>query len=212
MENLTSIIEAIIFASGNAVPLSLVAEKLNVTKKEIDQAIEELKEKYNDEGGQILLLFNGKAQFSTNPLFKDSVSAVLNQIKEKELTKAILECAAIIAYKQPITRTELEAIRGVSSDYAIRTLLELQMIEPVGRKDAIGKPVLYGTTDTFLKRFKLNSLSDLPDYDVLMESLRLSDDDESYLYAKDEYTPEESEEVPDFLKDIPSDKMVKIDE
>lgn len=210
MENLTNIIEAIIFASGNAVPLSLVAEKLNVTKKDIDKSIEELKEKYSDEGGQILLLFNGKAQFSTNPLFKDSVSAVLNQIKEKELTKAILECAAIIAYKQPITRTELEAIRGVSSDYAIRTLLELQMIEPVGRKDAVGKPVLYGTTDTFLKRFKLNSLSDLPDYDVLMESLKLSDDEESYLYAKDEYVPDN--EVPDFLKDLSAEDMVKIGE
>lgn len=212
MQNLTSIIEAILFASGNAVPLSLVAEKLNVTKQEIDCAIEELKEKYNDEGGQILLLFNGKAQFSTNPLFKDSVSAVLNQIKEKELTKAILECAAIIAYKQPITRTELEVIRGVSSDYAIRTLLELQMIEPVGRKDAVGKPVLYGTTDTFLKRFKLNSLSDLPDYDDLMQSLKLSDDDESYLYAKEEYVPEEHEEIPDFLKDIDASNLVKIDE
>ena len=209
---MTSIIEAILFASGNAVPLSLVAEKLNVTKQEIDCAIEELKEKYNDEGGQILLLFNGKAQFSTNPLFKDSVSAVLNQIKEKELTKAILECAAIIAYKQPITRTELEVIRGVSSDYAIRTLLELQMIEPVGRKDAVGKPVLYGTTDTFLKRFKLNSLSDLPDYDDLMQSLKLSDDDESYLYAKEEYVPEEHEEIPDFLKDIDASNLVKIDE
>lgn len=208
MEKLTSTIEAILFASGNAVPLSLLAEKLGVTKKEIDASIEQLKQKYDDEGGQLLLLFNGKAQFSTNPLFKDSVSAVLNQIKEKEFTKAILECAAIVAYKQPITRTELEAIRGVSSDYAVRTLLELQMIEPVGRKDAVGKPILYGTTDNFLKRFRLKSLSDLPDYDALMESLKLDEEDESYLYAKENYVPEET---PDFLQDLSKDELIKIE-
>lgn len=208
MEKLTSTIEAILFASGNAVPLSLLAEKLGVTKREIDASIEQLKQKYDDEGGQLLLLFNGKAQFSTNPLFKDSVSAVLNQIKEKEFTKAILECAAIVAYKQPITRTELEAIRGVSSDYAVRTLLELQMIEPVGRKDAVGKPILYGTTDNFLKRFRLKSLSDLPDYDALMESLKLDEEDESYLYAKEDYAPEET---PDFLQDLSKDELIKIE-
>lgn len=189
-------------------PLSLLAEKLGVTKREIDASIEQLKQKYDDEGGQLLLLFNGKAQFSTNPLFKDSVSAVLNQIKEKEFTKAILECAAIVAYKQPITRTELEAIRGVSSDYAVRTLLELQMIEPVGRKDAVGKPILYGTTDNFLKRFRLKSLSDLPDYDALMESLKLDEEDESYLYAKEDYAPEET---PDFLQDLSKDELIKIE-
>lgn len=205
---MTSTIEAILFASGNAVPLSLLAEKLGVTKREIDASIEQLKQKYDDEGGQLLLLFNGKAQFSTNPLFKDSVSAVLNQIKEKEFTKAILECAAIVAYKQPITRTELEAIRGVSSDYAVRTLLELQMIEPVGRKDAVGKPILYGTTDNFLKRFRLKSLSDLPDYDALMESLKLDEEDESYLYAKEDYAPEET---PDFLQDLSKDELIKIE-
>ena len=208
MEKLTSTIEAILFASGNAVPLSLLAEKLGVSKKEIDASIEQLKQKYDDEGGQLLLLFNGKAQFSTNPLFKDSVSAVLNQIKEKEFTKAILECAAIVAYKQPITRTELEAIRGVSSDYAVRTLLELQMIEPVGRKDAVGKPILYGTTDNLLKRFRLKSLSDLPDYDALMESLKLDEEDESYLYAKENYVPEET---PDFLQDLSKDELIKIE-
>lgn len=211
MNNLTNIIEAILFASGNAVPLSLIAEKLGVSKKEVDAAVEELKEKHGDESGQLLLLFNGKAQFSTNPIYKDYVSAVLNPIKEKEFTKTILECAAIIAYKQPITRTELEAIRGVSSDYAIRTLLELQMIEPCGRKDAVGKPVLYATTDNFLKRFRLNSLNDLPDYDTLMQSIRLEEDEDSYLYAKEDYVPEQTEEIPDFLKDLGAEDLIKID-
>lgn len=189
----------------------MIAEKLGVSKKEVDGAIEELKASHGDESGQLLLLFNGKAQFSTNPLYKDYVSAVLNPIKEKEFTRTILECAAIIAYKQPITRTELEAIRGVSSDYAIRTLLELHMIEPCGRKDAVGKPVLYATTDNFLKRFRLSSLSDLPDYDTLMQSIRLEEDENSYLYAKEDYVPEQPEEIPDFLKDLSADDLIKID-
>ncbi|MGN1234830.1 MAG: SMC-Scp complex subunit ScpB, partial [Christensenellaceae bacterium] len=144
------------------------------------------------------------------------VSAVLNPIKEKEFTKTILECAAIIAYKQPITKAELEAIRGVSSDYAIRTLLELEMIEVQGRKDAVGKPILYGTTDNFLKRFRLTSLEELPDYETLMQSIHLSNDEETYLYAKEDFDPaasteeENKEELPDFLKDLGEEALIRI--
>ena len=101
------------------------------------------------------------------------MAEVLNPIKEKALTKAVLETAAIIAYKQPITRLEIEQVRGVNSDYAINNLLENKLIDVVGRKDAIGKPLLFGTTDEFLKRFSMNSLSDLPDYDELMERIEV---------------------------------------
>ena len=200
MNNLTNIIEGIAFASGEAVPVKYIVEKLGCSVAEVNAAISKLKEKYTDESGVRLLTFNGKIQFATNPAYKQEISDVLAKIKEKELTKTILECVALIAYKQPVTKGELEELRGVNCDYAIHTLLELEMIEPCGRKDAIGKPILYATTDIFLKRFGLNSIDELPDYDELMAQIAelndaiLKEDDANYLYKKDEYTPEDEEE------------------
>lgn len=197
MKNLTNIIEGIAFASGEAVPVKYIVEKLGCSVAEVNAAISQLKEKYTEESGIHLLTFNGKIQFASNPAYKQEISDVLAKIKEKELTKTILECIALIAYKQPVTKGELEELRGVNCDYAVHTLLELGMIEPCGRKDAIGKPILYATTDVFLKRFGLNSIDELPDYDDLMAQIAelndtiLKDDDANYLYKKDEYTGEE---------------------
>jgi segregation and condensation protein B len=200
VNNLTNIIEGIVFASGEAVQVKYIVEKLNCTLKQVNTAIDELKQKYSEDSGIQLLTFNGKLQFATNPKYKEYISAVLTPIKEKEFTRTILECAALIAYKQPVTKGELEEIRQVSCDYAIHTLLELNMIVPCGRKDAVGKPILYATTDNFLKRFKLNSIDELPDYDELMQQIAelnssiLDEEDSNYLYHKDEYV--ESEETP----------------
>lgn len=237
MEKLTNIIEAILFASGDAVPIDLLREKLEVTKRQADDAIAKLEKKYTGECGIRLLHFNHKVQLATNPDYKDPVSLVLTPIREKEFTRTILECAAIIAYKQPITRTELENVRGVNSDYAITTLMGLDMIYPCGRKDTPGKPVQYATTDNFLKRFKLKALSELPDYEELMRRIAemtaiSAPSDSNYLYEKDVYDPnadpelmeesaaepveetasentDSSFELPDFLKDIEED-IVKI--
>lgn len=197
MNNLTNIIEAITFASGDAVQVKFIIEKLGCSLKEVNASIDELKSKYSGDSGIQLLTFNGKIQFATNPAYKQQISDVLQPIKEKEFTKTILECAALIAYKQPVTKGELEEIRQVSCDYAIHTLLDLDMIVPCGRKDAVGKPILYATTDNFLKRFKLNSIDELPDYDELMAQIAeinssiLDEDDSNYLYHKDEYSEEE---------------------
>lgn len=192
LENLSNILESVLFAAGNPVPTAVIAEKLGVSEAEIRKAAEELRARYGEHGGLRLLVFNKKLQLSSNPAYKDHVSAVLNPIKEREFTKTILECAAIIAYKQPITKGELEALRGLNCDYAIHTLLDLKMIEPVGRKDAVGRPILYATTDNFLKRFRLNSIADLPDYDTLMESIAKlhGDEPDSYLYANNVYVDE----------------------
>ncbi len=199
-----NIIEAILFASGEAIEEDMFREKLQVSKIEMDKAIRKLEAKYSGENGIHLLNFNHKLQLATNPEYKEAIASVLTPIREKEFTATILECAAIIAYKQPITRTELEKIRnGRSSDYAITTLMTLDMIEPVGRKDSPGKPVLYGTSDSFLKRFKLKSIKDLPDYEEFLqklaeisswESLKPADD-EGYLYEKDVYNPDEDEDA-----------------
>lgn len=209
MEKLTNIIEAILFASGKSVPLEDIAEKLGATMGEVRKSLAELKQKYDEESGIQLLEFNRKAQLASNPLYKDGVAAVLNPIREKELTRTILECAAIIAYKQPITRTEIELLRGLNSDYAVNALLELNLIYRCGRKDAVGHPVLFATTDEFLKRFKLNSLEDLPDYETLMAAITRPDEDrDNYLYAREEYTESDSDE-PDKLQKAESSEEKK---
>ena len=230
-EKLTNIIESIAFVSGNPIAIRDIAEKLEVEEKEIVSAVKKLQQKYC---GLQLLMFNKKIQFASNPEYADEVSSVLNPIKERELSRSMLEAAAIIAYKQPVTRMDLEEIRG-NSEYAVQKLLELKVIEPVGRKDAVGKPILYGTTDEFLKRFQISSLDELPDYEELLDRIAqihgtVNDDD--YLYSRDEYVEEtspsnvteavekiqkkeedfelppiEDEEVPDFLKDEKIEKI-----
>lgn len=218
METLASIIESILFVSGNEVAISDISDKLGVSDEEVLLTARELQNKYDLEmSGINLLIFNNKLQFCSNPANGLSVETVLNPIKERELSKSMLETAAIIAYKQPVTRTELDQIRGVNSDYALQSLMKLEVVEVVGRKDAIGKPLLYGTTDKFLKRFQISSLDELPDINELMKKIRLmngGDSDDNYLFRKDvydetadpDYVPESSEEerededVPDFLK------------
>jgi len=112
---------------------------------------------------------------------------------------------AIIAYKQPITKPEVEQVRGVDSGYAIQILLDFKLIEVVGRKDAIGKPLLYGTTDEFLKRFELQSIEDLPEYDELLERIQVihTASDDVSLFGQVEGNPSMNagNEVPEFLKD-----------
>lgn len=222
MEQLTNTIEAVLFASGKGVAIADICEKLEVTEGEVRAALSELREKYGGDSGIVLLEFNRKAQLGSNPKYKEGVSAVLNPIREKELTRTILETAAIVAYKQPITRTEIELLRGVNSDYAVNALIELKLIYPCGRKDAVGRPVLFATTDEFLKRFKLRSLEDLPDYDTLMAAITRTEERDSYLYAReDENKPQEEKEsappkeeggyeIPDFLQGLDDADIIKI--
>lgn len=174
MENLKQIIEGILFVAGDSVALYDIAEKLELSQDEILSAIKELQEDKKQAGSGIqVLIFNEKAQLSSNPEYSEKISEVLNPIKEKALTKAVLEVCAIIAYKQPVTRLEVDNVRGVNSDYAINMLIENNLIEVVGRKDAVGKPLLFGTTDNFLKKFDLSSLNDLPDYEELLERIKV---------------------------------------
>ena len=189
-EKLTNIIESILFVSGTQVAVADITEKLGITEKELNDCVLELQKKYSENSGIQLLKFNKKLQFCSNPTYSEEVSSVLNPIKERELSKSMLEVAAIIAYKQPVTRIDLEDIRG-NSEYALQKLLELGVIEPVGRKDAVGRPVMFGTTDKFLKRFQISSLDELPDYEELLNRIKLihgeTDDNDDYLYKKDVY-------------------------
>ena len=196
MEKLSNIIESIVFLSGRAIAIRDISDKLEITPDQVLEAAKELQEKYSGDCGIQLLIFNKKLQFSSNPAYVEQVEAVLNPIKERELSKAMLEVAAIIAYRQPITRLEIEEVRGgVNSDYSINLLTKQNLIEVVGRKDAIGKPLLFGTTDEFLKRFQLSSLDDLPDYDELINRIKiLHAPANSDLFFKEEYSePEEGQ-------------------
>jgi len=170
---LTAQIEAILFVSGEGMSVNFMAEKLGVTPTGVQAAIDTLISKYSGDSGVHLIKYRNNYQFSTNPAMAESVSAVLNPVREKNLTRAALEVMAIVAYKQPITRLEIDDIRGVQSDYAIQILTQNNLIEVVGRKDALGKPLLYGTTDEFLKRFELTDINNLPSYDQLLEKIKV---------------------------------------
>ena len=160
--------------------------------------------------------YKNKVQLASNPAYADYIGEVLNPIREKTLTRAALETLAIIAYKQPITKLEIEEIRGVNNcDYAIQILVDQGVIEVVGRKDAVGKPLLFGTTDGFLKRFNLQDLAQLPDYDELLERIKVIEDGSDKpksdsLY--NEFKLPDEEEIPDFLKEEQDLQEIKGDE
>lgn len=185
MENLENVIEAVLFVAGEAVPVSDLCFKFNVSEKEISAAVKNLQKKYDEKSGIKILEFNKKLQLASSPNYVDFVTLILNPIRQRNLTKATLETIAIIAYKQPVTRMEIEEIRGVGCDYAISILLEHNLIEIKGHKETVGKPALFGTTDEFLKRFNISSINDLPDYNDLMEQIqRIREDHTENLFGK----------------------------
>ncbi len=200
-KELMQVIEAILFVAGQGVNISDIAEKLEVKESVISTCIEDLKKTRQNDGINIIT-YKGKVQMCSNPKYAEDIATVLNPIKEKQLSKATLETMAVIAYKQPVTRLEIEQVRGVNCDYAVQVLTNFNLIEVVGRKDVVGKPLLYGTTDEFLKRFELNSIEDLPDYEDLLERIKLihsdQQDDSDALY--NEFKIPDEEEVPEFLE------------
>lgn len=171
-EIIEKLVEAILFVSGEPINTVDITSKLEITEEELNAAVETLRVKYNkDTSGIVLLEFNHKLQLATNSNLVEDIMKVICPIRERALTKSAIETLSIIAYKQPITRLEIEEIRGVSCDYAINILLDHKLIEVVGKKDAVGKPLLFGTTDEFLKRFNLSSLEMLPDKNQLMDRI-----------------------------------------
>ncbi len=202
--NLKEVVLSILFVAGDGIEKDFIAEKLEISNKELQKAIEEIKNSLNGDSGIQLIEYKNKVQLSSNPVYANYISDVLNPIREKSLTRAALETLAIIAYKQPITKLEIEDIRRVNSDYAVQILIDQNMIEVVGRKDAVGKPLMFGTTENFLKRFDIKNLSDLPDYEQLLErikTIRAEEDEqnENTLFRNVENL-EFNEELPDFLK------------
>ena len=160
---LFDIIEAILFIAGEPVPVEDVADALEMTRVEIIPVVEEMGRRYaEEERGIQLLYFNDKLQLCTHEMYAPYIQRIFQTETELTLTQATLETLSIIAYRQPVTRAEIEAVRGVKCDYSLSILRERGLICEVGRKDTVGKPRLLGTTDAFLKHFNLTSLEDLP--------------------------------------------------
>jgi|YNPMSStandDraft_2_1061718.scaffolds.fasta_scaffold00300_13 segregation and condensation protein B len=164
-------IEAVLFASDKPLTIKDLEiifqhtslQHLQVTREDIENVLSLIEQKYNGAEYPIMLKkVNGGYQFFTKPEYHEAVRVATLHKEKKKLSKSALETLSIIAYQQPITKSEIEHIRGVNSDYAIQRLLEAQLIEIAGRADMPGKPLLYRTSDAFFDYFKINSLKDLP--------------------------------------------------
>lgn len=201
MANLKEIIKATLFISGEGIEINEFLEKLDISEKQFNKIFEELKNELSGDNGIHIIKYRNKVQLCSNPDYADNISDILNPIREKALTKAALETLAIIAYKQPITKLEIEEIRGVGCDYTVQLLLEHNLIEVVGRKDVIGRPLLLGTTDEFLKRFSLTSIEDLPEYEELLERIKLIETEQTSDSLYRDFKLPEQEEIPEFLQD-----------
>ncbi len=161
-EKLTGALEAVLFAAGEPLSVAEIAAVMQLEKPQVWELLTNLSHIYEDEGrGLMLREVGGGYQLVTKPEHYRMLSS-LGKKKEVKLTNAAMETLAIIAFKQPVTRAEMEAIRGVKVDGVVNTLLELELITEAGRKKALGNPILYATTDKFLTVFGLNSLEELP--------------------------------------------------
>lgn len=135
----------------------------DVPEKDIEAALDRLQSKFhNDDFSFELAHTGGGYQFLTKPAYQASIGILLKQQSKRRLSTSALETLSIIAYKQPVTKSDMESIRGVNCDYAVQKLLEKGLIEIKGKSDAIGRPLLYGTSDTFMEYFGINSLHELP--------------------------------------------------
>jgi segregation and condensation protein B len=186
MEDKTpEILEALIFASDTPLSINKIKEILeDIGAREIRKAIEILNKRYESTNSSLMIIeVAGGFQMVTRPEFADYVARLYKNRQAHRLTQKALETLAIIAYKQPITKQEIEHIRGVTVDSVIRTLIERNLITVVGREKAPGNPLLYGTTKEFLEYFGLNSLEDLPKLKEIDELLK---DDEKFLESLDQ--------------------------
>ena len=156
--------ESMMFTWGEPLEAKMAADVFNITKEEAYECFKELQAEYEQEGRGIVIREVNKAfQFVTREENADYVRRLCTPVKAKKLSQSALEVLAIIAYKQPVTKGEMEAIRGIKCDRVVEGLMNKNLIEEVGRSSAIGRPILYGTTDTFLKNFSFTSLKELPD-------------------------------------------------
>jgi segregation and condensation protein B len=163
LDKQVALIEAILFLEADAVSEAFLVKTSGLSKPEVQQALTQLKEIYGkNEHGIELISLAGGYMFTPKKQLWEMLKTRYGKKAEARLSRAAMETLAIIAYSQPITRSEIESVRGVSSDAMIKLLLTREFIKEVGKKDVPGKPLQYGTTKDFLRHFNLDSISDLP--------------------------------------------------
>ena len=168
MENLSAVIEAILFVSGDPVRVDALAHAMNLTVSEMEEALSALSDHLALENRGIQVNRSGETVFlSINPRYAAQVEAFLQPLQKQPLSQAVLETLSIIAYRQPVTKGDIEAVRGVKCDYSVQSLLTKGFIEECGRRETLGRPILYGTTDKFLQHFGMETLADLPSIEAL---------------------------------------------
>lgn len=162
-KNYRAIIEAVLFTMGESVELGKLAEVIELDKKETKKILEEMMEEWNNaDRGVAIIELDGAYQMCTKSEMYEYLIKIAKQPKHRVLTDVLLETLSIIAYKQPVTKAEIEKIRGVSCDHAVSKLVEYNLVCELGRLDAPGRPLLFGTTEEFLRSFGVNSIDNLP--------------------------------------------------
>ena len=163
MTELSKVLEAILFVAGEPLQIAALAQALETTELEVSAAADELASDYDyNRRGICLKRFGTHIQLSTRADYAPQIEKLLQPIQKQSLSQAALETLAVVAYKQPVTKLDIEAVRGVKCDYSVQSLVNKGLIEEVGRKETVGHPILYGTTDAFLSHFGLTTLDDLP--------------------------------------------------
>lgn len=156
-------IEAILFSMGDAVPTKKISEALEIDEEDTYNILINMKDKYDEEArGVRVIEIDNAFQMCTKEAYYEYVKKVNYKLKEFVLTDVLIETLAIVAYKQPVTRAHVEAIRGVNSNHAVNRLVEYNLVCEIGRMDAPGKPILFGTTKDFLRGFGLQNVEELP--------------------------------------------------
>ncbi len=154
-------VEAILFVSDKPASLSALCEAIGAAEPQVREAVDQLSARLRSSGSLQVVQIAGGFQLCTKPEFAELVATYLKPQKQR-LSRSIMEVLAIVAYQQPITLAEIEAVRGLHSDYGLRQLLERRLVREVGRRQSPGRPVLYGTTQQFLHQFNMQALDDLP--------------------------------------------------
>lgn len=179
-KTIKSAIESMMFIWGKPLDIKEVAEIFNIEKKEVYGYFKELQEEYEQEGrGIVIREVNKSFQFVTRKENLDYIERLCTPVKHKRLSQSALEVLAIVAYKQPVTKGEIEAVRGIRCDRVIEGLTKKNLVAEVGRSDAVGRPILYGTTDEFLKQFGFETLKELPAIEDIEGVLADDDNDDT---------------------------------
>lgn len=172
MENLNNVLEAILFALGREISIDELANTLEIEKEDVINSVEELKKRYNDDNGVKLIEVNSMIQLVTNNIYYEYVNKFVENTKRQNLSVSAQETLSIIAYNPKITKTEIENIRGVNSDFAVSRLLECGLIEEVARLNLPGRPAAYSVTNEFLRSCGISKVEDLPNY----ENIKIKDE------------------------------------